>query len=254
MEICNNKIKNWLTSQNFPARTLLSGKGNLLDLAIEIASRLQGISREKIESGIHADTTLFRDTGKSFRIDWSDMAKKAGDQEHENVKGMIKLAHQTPLSPYRIIILENIERVGREASHAMLKLIEEPASRVVFIFTTRNHHKLLDTIISRVSVVQVTEEEKDFEMSDTVRDFLEGRSLIQKFQIIEKLDKDARNNPAKKIDRTIFLNFLEDVIAVSRILPKYQKNLEILLETHNAITNNLSPKFSLERLALKIVA
>lgn len=252
MKVEHKKINSWLTNGNFPARVLLSGNGDLLDLALNIASKLQGKSREIIESGIDSDTTIFRDTGKSFRIDWSDAGKKAGDQEHENVKGMIKLAYQKPLAPYRIIILENIERATHPAFHAMLKLIEEPAKKVIFIFTTKNHHKLLDTIISRVSVVQVTEEEKDFIMSDDAEKFLNGRSIVQKFQIIEKLDKEARNNPAKKINRTIFTNFIEELIAVSRILPKYNKNLETLLETHNAITSNLSPKFSLERLALKM--
>ena len=252
MEINNSKINTWLSKGNFPARILLSGSGDLLDLSIEIASKLQGISREIIESGIQSDTTVFRDNGKSFKIAWSETAKKDGQTEKENVRGMIKLAHQTPLSPYRIIILENIERVGRDASHAMLKLIEEPASRVIFIFTTKNHHKLLDTIISRVTVVQVAAEEKDFEMSDDAQKFLEGRNVIQKFKIIESLDKQSRENPAKKINRTVFLKFIEELIAISRIFPKYNKNLEVLLETHNAITSNLSPKFSLERLALKM--
>jgi DNA polymerase III delta prime subunit len=252
MEIGNKKIANWLANKKFPARTLLSGKGNLIDIAIDIAANLQGISREKIESGIHADTIIFRDNKKSFKINWSDAAKKDGQSEHENVCGMIKLAHQTPLSPYRIIILENIERVGREASHAMLKLIEEPASKVIFIFTTKNHHQLLDTILSRVTIVNVLEEETDFEMSEEIREFLDSRNVIKKFQIIDSLDKKSRDNFTKKINRSIFLNFIEDLITVSRILPKYQKHLEILLETHNAITSNLSPKFSMERLALKI--
>jgi len=252
MQIKNKKINSWLASGKFPARVLLSGSGNLLDLALEIAAKLQGKSREIIESGLDADTTIFRDTGKTFRIDWSDSAKKDDQSETENVRGMIKIAHQKPLAPYRIIILENIERVGRDASHAMLKLIEEPAEKVIFIFTTKNHHKLLDTIISRVSVVQVTADEQDFVMSDEAEEFLNGRSVIQKFRIIEKLDKESRENPAKKINRQIFLTFIEELIAVSRILPKYNKNLETLLETHNAITGNLSPRFSLERLALKM--
>lgn len=278
MNISNHKIQNWLQNNKFPARVLLSGSGNLLYLAIEIASELQGKSREIIESGIHADTIIFRDDGNSFKIGWSEAAKKAGQSEQENVRGMIDFAHKKPLAPYRIIILENIERVGRDASHAMLKLIEEPAKKVIFIFTTKNHHKLLDTIISRVSIVQIAVEENDFEMSEEVHDFLEDRSIIQKFKIIDQLDKKSRENPSdsmtfreeratnginarkvkaqrtsgKKINRQIFLDFIEELIAVSRIFPKYQKNLEVLLKTHNAITNNLSPKFSLERLALKI--
>ncbi len=245
MQIKNKKILSWLKNKNFPARVLLSGKGDLLNLAIEIASDLQGKSREIIESGIDSDTTIFRDTG-IFKIGDSD------NPEKDSVRGLIKLAYQKTLSNYRLIILENLERVGRDASHALLKLIEEPPTKVIFIFTTKNHHKLLDTIISRVSVVQIVDEEKDFTISEEAEKFLNSKNLIAKFKIIEELDKKSRENPAKKIDRIVFLDFLEELIKISQTIPTYYKNLEILLETHNAITSNLSPKFSMERLALKI--
>ncbi len=252
-EIPNKKIQSWLNNKCFPARVLLSGTGNLLEIAISIAQHLQKNSRENIASGLDPDTIIFRDNGKSFKIDWSDTAKKEGQSEYENVRGIIKLAHQKPVAPYRIIILENLERVTREASHALLKIIEEPAEKVIFIFTTKNHHKLLNTIISRVSVVNIGNSLNDIELSEELNNFLDKKkNLSGKFKIIEELDKKSRENLQKKIDRTVFLEFLEDLITVARLLPKYAPNLEILLETHQAISSNLSPKFCFERLALKI--
>ena len=94
---------------SFPQRVLLSGKGDLLTLGIEIAARLQDTPREKIENGIHPDTIVFRDLGRSFKVDFSEAAKDDDQSENENARGMVRWAHQKTTSPHRIIVLENLE-------------------------------------------------------------------------------------------------------------------------------------------------
>ena len=246
------KIEKWISAGVFPQRVLLSGGNNAIELAVEIAVQLQNVPCEQIESGIHADTIVFRDTGKSFKIDFSDAAKKDEQSEHENARGIVRWAHKKPTAPYRIIILENLERTSREAPHALLKLIEEPPSKTIFLFTTKNHHKLLDTILSRMTVVRLTNKENDFEISEEIQNFLGGRNLLQKFARIEELNKASRDNPDKKIDRTELLEFLEQCILHARFFEKSRHHLELLLETHAAISGNINPKFSLERLAIKL--
>ena len=143
----SQKIQKWLDAGVCPQRVLLSGGGNNLETALAMAAQLQGVSAEKISSGIHSDTVVFRDLGKSFKIDWSESAKRDGQGEYENVRGLIRWAHQKPSEgKYRIAILENFERVTRDAPHGLLKLIEEPPSQTIFLFTTRNHHQLLDLL------------------------------------------------------------------------------------------------------------
>ncbi|MBT3348841.1 hypothetical protein HN954_00145 [bacterium] len=246
------KIQKWLDADIFPQRVLLSGNAGALDLAIEIAAQLQKFDRKKIAAGVHADTIVFRDSGKSFKIDFSDRTKKDEQGEFENVLGMIRWAHGKPESAHRIVIFENLERVTFFAPHAMLKLIEEPPARAQFIFTTRNHHKMLDTILSRVTTVRLPQPERKILENPDIETFLNGKNLLEKFQLIKNLDEKSRDNPEKKIDRTELLKFLEDAIHFSRGKKSLQKNLNTLLETHTAIGMNLNPKFCLERLALKL--
>ncbi len=247
------KIQKWLDAEIFPQRVILSGGNNGLEIALEIAKNLQQTTLEKIERGIHSDTLVFRDTGKSFKIRWSDQAKKDDQGEHENAQGVIRWAYQKPSEgKYRIVILENFERVSNDAPHSLLKLIEEPPVNAVFIFTTRNHHQLLDTIISRMTVVRLPNEEEDFIISDEIKEFLEGKNLIRKFQTIEELNKSSRDNVNKKIDRTVFFDFLENTICHARFFERHHSHLDLLFETHSAISQNINPRFALERLAVKI--
>ncbi|MCF7812039.1 hypothetical protein K9M59_00300 [Candidatus Gracilibacteria bacterium] len=247
------QIQKWLKSDNFPQRVLLSGGNIGKEIALEIAAQLQKTTPEKIKKGIYSDVLFFPDTGKSFKIDWSDAAKKDEQSEYENVRGLIRWSHQKPNEgTYRIVILENIERLSRESPHALLKLIEEPPLKTIFLFTTRNHHQLLETVLSRVTIVRLPTQDKDFEVSEDIKNFFEGKSLIPKFQKIDELDKASKDNKDKKIDRRVFLSFLEDLIRYIRLFRKYQEHMGILFETHQAIGQNINPRLCLERLAVKI--
>jgi len=239
------QIDKWIASEVFPQRVLLSGGAEAMEIALETASQLQEVSREKIEKGIHLDTIVFRDKGKSFKINWSDRAKKDDQGEYENVLGIIRWAHQKPNEgKYRIVILENFERLSNVAPHALLKLIEEPPANAIFLFTTRNHHQLLDTIISRMTVIRLPREESDFEISEEIQSFFDSKNLIGKFQ--------TKDNKNKKIDRSVFFEFLETCILHARFFDKYRKFLPILFETYQAISQNQNTRFTLERLAVKI--
>lgn len=54
---------------------------------------------------------------------------------------------------YTIIIISNVESMGKEANNAFLKLLEEPPDRVLFLLTTDNLDSLLPTIISRCQLI-----------------------------------------------------------------------------------------------------
>lgn len=245
------KIERWIAAGVFPQRVLLHGGADQISIALEIASKLQGESIDRIESGIQPDTVVFRDTGKSFKVDYSDAAKKDGQSEHENVRGMINWAYQRPASPYRIIILENFERASRTAPHALLKLLEEPPAQTIFLLTTTNPYQLLDTIISRVTLVRLPSvDDPDFDLDDDIQKFLRGDDLLAKFAIAESLDKQTRGG--EKLDRTPVLQWLDSCIQHARSLPHLRPTLEPVLETRRNITSNHAVRFALEHLAIKL--
>ena len=53
-------------------------------------------------------------------------------------------------SRYRIIIIDEVHMLTREAFNALLKTLEEPPKHVKFIFATTDPHRLPETILSRV--------------------------------------------------------------------------------------------------------
>jgi DNA polymerase III delta prime subunit len=238
-----DKIERWVTAGVIPQRLLLTGRNDAWDIAIEIAARLQGVSIEQIKSGLHADTLVLKDDG-TFKI--------GEDKEAESttVRGMIRWAHQRPSASWRIIVFENFERVFHAAVHATLKLLEEPPTRTLFILTTENPYRLLDTILSRVTLVRLPHNEADFEIQEDIQQFLNGTDLLKKFEQIERLDRETRKG--ERIDRTIVIQWIDACIAHARGLRNLRHTLEPLLETRNSIERNMNVRFTLERLALHL--
>jgi DNA polymerase-3 subunit delta' len=73
------------------------------------------------------------------------------------VEQIRELARQLALAPYegklRIALLLRFHEANESASNALLKTLEEPASRVVLILTARSKEALLPTIVSRCEVI-----------------------------------------------------------------------------------------------------
>ncbi len=71
----------------------------------------------------------------------------------EQIRQSNRWAQETSqLGGYRIIIIEPAEAMNESASNALLKTLEEPASRCLFVLLSRNSHHLLPTIRSRCEV------------------------------------------------------------------------------------------------------
>ncbi len=238
-----DKIERWITADAVPQRLLLTGRTDAWDIAIEIAARLQDAPIEHIKSGIHADTLVLKDDG-TFKIGDNK------DSDPQTIRGMIRWAHQKPSASWRIIVFENFERVFHAAVHATLKLLEEPPTRTLFILTTENPYRLLDTILSRVTLVRLPRDEADFELKEEIQQFLKGTDLLAKFGQIETLDKETRGG--EKIDRTPIINWLDKCIAHARGLRNLRHTLELLLDARNSIEGNMNIRFTLERLALHL--
>ena len=69
------------------------------------------------------------------------------------------LQHSLVLSPYqgryRVAILLRFEEANDNAANALLKTLEEPASKVVIILTAESTEKLLPTVVSRCEVLRL---------------------------------------------------------------------------------------------------
>jgi len=61
------------------------------------------------------------------------------------------LSQRPNRSPYRVLILDEAERLTREAEHALLKITEEPPEAGILILIARDPELLLPTITSRLA-------------------------------------------------------------------------------------------------------
>ncbi len=91
---------------------------------------------EMLKNETHPDTIIMRDNGNTIKID--------------EVRELIRTTHLTHQGKYRLVIIENIERMPIEAQNSFLKTLEEPPGRTIFIMTTSQIDSVLLTIQSRV--------------------------------------------------------------------------------------------------------
>jgi DNA polymerase-3 subunit delta' len=90
--------------------------------------------------------------------DMSVVVRKPGDRDIK-IAGIRELQKQLSLSPYmskfRFALLLNFEDANNNASNALLKTLEEPASQVVMILTAQSPESLLPTIVSRCEHIRL---------------------------------------------------------------------------------------------------
>ncbi len=96
---------------------------------------------KQLAEGTHPDTIFLRDDGESLKV--------------EEIRETIRRTSLTFDSPYFLVCIENMERLTEEAANALLKTLEEPSPRVVFLMTTNNIYRIPATIISRVFTLEL---------------------------------------------------------------------------------------------------
>ncbi len=104
----------------------------------------------KTAAGIHPDVELISGSGgaRSFHIDTvRDLCKRAILMPNE--------AHR------RVMILTDVQTMTAAAQNALLKILEEPPSHLLFILTCENRAQLLATIRSRVMCLTMSPVEED---------------------------------------------------------------------------------------------
>ncbi len=90
--------------------------------------------------------------------DLSVVERQPGDRDIK-IAGIRQLQQQLALTPYmskfRFALLLNFEEANNNASNALLKTLEEPASQVVMILTAISPENLLPTIVSRCEHIRL---------------------------------------------------------------------------------------------------
>jgi len=125
-------------------------------LALELAKALNCEATEppcgecpscrKIAAAKHADVQVISLSGNGNGTDAKPQAEIGIDRIRE-------LQHTASLPPfegkYKVFIIDGAELLSHEAANCLLKTLEEPTGRVVFILLTSRERLIPDTIVSR---------------------------------------------------------------------------------------------------------
>ncbi|MCF7945503.1 MAG: hypothetical protein K9L24_01425 [Spirochaetia bacterium] len=112
---------------------------------------------------LEEDLQVFLDTDDRFEKDQKKQVKKILNKadklvqfiksDNISVKSIRKIfswLHTKPKGTYAVIIFEGIDNFVNASKNAMLKMLEEPPDKVVFILLSEGKGRILSTILSRV--------------------------------------------------------------------------------------------------------
>lgn len=85
--------------------------------------------------------------GSSLDVVEIDAASNRGIENIRDLKEKVRFSAVG--SRYRVFIIDEFHMLSNEAFNALLKTLEEPPPRVIFVLATTEAHKILATIISR---------------------------------------------------------------------------------------------------------
>ena len=99
----------------------------------------------RVESGAHADML-------TVEIGWSDdkMTKRRTEIVVDDVRAVGTFLSMTPAEGgWRVVVIDAVDEMNRNAANALLKSLEEPPKRTVLLLVCHNPGRLLPTIRSR---------------------------------------------------------------------------------------------------------
>lgn len=94
-----------------------------------------------VQAGSHADVTVHRTNGVQVLV--------------EDARELVRKAALTPVGDRQVIVLEDADRLNDHSGNAMLKAIEEPHSRTVWLLCAPTLEDVLPTIRSRCRQVNL---------------------------------------------------------------------------------------------------
>ena len=133
-----------------------------MTLALELAKALnceaaeppcgECVSCQKIALGKHADVQIIGVT--------QDINARTRPRVEIGIDQIREMQHSSSLPPFegrhKVFIINGAELLSLEAANCLLKTLEEPEGRVIFILLTTNDRMLLTTVVSRCQRLELS--------------------------------------------------------------------------------------------------
>lgn len=157
---------------------------------------------------------------------------------------------KTPEGELQVFVL-SFNFITIEAQNALLKMFEEPKERTVFFIISPNKNIFLETILSRVNLI----DSKVYNLTSKASKFLK-MNIGERMKFISDLTKDIKGEKAVKQDAINLLSQLEVEIERKGISEEgseiYNSLKTIILARKYINLNGASVKILLENVALHI--
>ena len=166
----------------------------------------------QVLAGTHPDMTALRTEGVIISI--------------KEARALVERSYFSPsLGRYRVIVMEDADRMAERTSNVLLKALEEPPERTVWVLCAPSDADLLPTIRSRVRVLRLREPEVD-----DVADLLVQRTGVDRTVAVESArhaqrhigmaqrlatDADARARRAETLAAVLRVRGVGDAVEVA---------------------------------------
>ncbi len=188
-----SRLAQALSSGRFPHALIIEGglPEERMTLAKKVAAALVCSNKEeapcsectdciKAAAGSHPDIPVYsvEDKPRAFKVD--------------TVRELRASAYIVPNEANKkVFILENAHTMGQEGQNALLKILEEPPSYVVFILLCSSSTGFLPTVLSRATVFSLGEAEKEHTSEalqaakEAARDFAMSLASYEEFDTVK---------------------------------------------------------------------
>lgn len=155
-------------------------------------------------------------------------------EDTRNLNNFLSLSMSEPT----LIVCKNIHSATIEALNSFLKNLEEPQDNVYFALTAPNANKVLETIVSRCSVIKLNNSLK-----------IENKTESENFLNLKTGQKLAFFDKMK--DREVAIKFIENIIFFLHSTKKIN-NMELLIKTLTGLKANGNVNLHLTNLAINL--
>lgn len=161
-----------------------------------------------------------------------------------------KLALKSYSSPFKVAIIKKAHYLNEEAQSALLKLLEEPKGRTIFILITEYPEILLPTILSRVERLRFSGSLKLEPAAGEDISKIFKSALDKRFQYAKELSEDPKN---LKKNLEAWMAYFREKLLADPNQPQLVKILKNIQSTHYLIsTSNVNRRLALEILMLEL--
>ena len=199
------------------------------------------VSCRKIAEGNHPD------------IHWVGEDLKAKTIKIEEVRNLIQASGLKPYEGrYKVFILRRVERLSLDASNALLKTLEEPAAKTIFIMEATSKEHLLDTIKSRSFEIRLRPLDAE-EVGDEVHALTREVQGLAWEDVTEAWNTTPKDELKTKLGALMqYFRREYDPIRGEGKEVELTRAVGIVMEAKEALEANANQKLVLSRMAMRL--